>query len=63
MRRAYEDARHAYVVRRKQSAVRRMHDLEKEIGRIRSLPENAGRLQLIKSLEKQLAELRLEMPN
>jgi DNA-directed RNA polymerase subunit RPC12/RpoP len=46
-------------------SVRRMHDLEKEIinleqeiSRIEAMPENAGRRSLIKSLNKQLNEIK-----
>ncbi len=55
---SYAEARQSYAARSKLATVRRIHDLEKEIARIQSLPENPGRGELIKSLTKQLETAR-----
>src|SRR5437868_4898168 len=51
---SYVEARQSYAARSKLATVRRIHELEKEIARIQSLPANPGRRELIKSLSKQL---------
>ena len=51
---SYIEARRNYVARTKLSSVRRVHELEKELARIPSLPENAGRDALVKTLSRQL---------
>ena len=52
---SYAKARKDYFARKSAVNVRRLHDLEKELERIRGMEENDGRRSLIKKLQSEFA--------
>jgi DNA-directed RNA polymerase subunit RPC12/RpoP len=53
----YAQARKGYFTRKSAANVRKLHDLEKEIERIRTMEANEGRLSLMKKLQSKLADV------
>ncbi len=51
-------ARSEHALASEHAAIRRIHDLERELAKLEALPGNPGRQSLIRRLSRELAQLR-----
>jgi len=58
LRVAHYESKHRQVRRQQFLKVRRVHELENEIGRLEAMPTNPGRMAAVRTLRKRLATVR-----
>jgi DNA-directed RNA polymerase subunit RPC12/RpoP len=60
LRLSFYERRRQYLLDREGKQVRLVHELEQEIQRLKSMPENDGRVHAVKQLERRLSDVRVQ---